>query len=135
MILIAIKREIGIIPPAMETQLSEALSQCPGVTNTRILKTPPTPAPNLESVLNETIAFNYVYPACEIPAVIHGCMRALGFCPRQQQPVSFQTSGPGIEALYAGIFENDHFAYRIAISWLEKDDRLAVLHLTQLIEE
>ena len=119
----------------MEHLLVQQLLDCAGVTNARLLKKPTTPPPNTASAIRETIAFNYEHDASEISALIVGCMEKLGYHPRQNTPVSFETHGAGIKALYGAIFENDEYAYAIIVAWLAEDERLAVIHTSQLVEE
>ncbi len=116
----------------MENEFVSALSSCPWVQNARLLAKPETSV-SIHTHLNDTICFTYMEgnDKSEIQPLVEGTMKKIDYSLLPTE-VDFTTEGKGAEALYAGVFQRSDSKVRLAITWLEEENRLAVIHITHL---
>jgi hypothetical protein len=116
----------------MENEFLAVLSTCPWVQNARLLKKPEQPE-TVATILNDMISFNLKEgnDVSDIQPLIVGYLDKLGFT-KNRQDITFEAHGD-ITALLAGMFTDGNLKIRVAISWLEQEERLVVIHTTQFV--
>lgn len=116
----------------MENKFLTVLLGCPWAQNVQLLKKPEQPE-TVQTVLNDMIKFNLREDcqADEIEPLVVGYLNILGFTDTKKS-AHFESHSEGVKALFAGIFANGTQRVRIAVSWLEQDERLVVIQITQL---